>query len=168
MTDDLAANEALLKKFVFLLGADRVVPVVGRSHLYELRSTSEKVGRYLTRKFYEFYSLLRHDSFLMLCEQNPSESRHAVLAAAQKLLDRVLFCCFCEDRGLLPLGTVTTLSDGDFFGEIALLKIVTRTATIKMLTPTVLLTRSRSAFLQIFTESPTLREVLERVMTQRN
>ena len=106
VTEDLAANEALLKKFVFLLGADRVVPVVGRSHLYDLRSTSEKVGRNLTREFYEFYSLLRHDSFLMLCEQNPNESRHAVLAAAQKLLDRVLFCCFCEDRGLLPLGTV--------------------------------------------------------------
>ena len=106
VTEDLAANEALLKKFVFLLAADRVVPVVGRSHLYDLRSTSEKVGRNLTREFYEFYSLLRHDSFLMLCEQNPRESRHAVLAAAQKLLDRVLFCCFCEDRGLLPLGTV--------------------------------------------------------------
>ncbi|MFM9959974.1 MAG: Eco57I restriction-modification methylase domain-containing protein [Planctomycetaceae bacterium] len=106
VTEDLAANEALLKKFVFLLAADRVVPVVGRSHLYDLRSTSEKVGRNLTREFYEFYSLLRHDSFLMLCEQNPNESRHAVLAAAQKLLDRVLFCCFCEDRGLLPPGTV--------------------------------------------------------------
>ena len=28
--------------------------------------------------------------------------RHDVLASAQKLLDRVLFIAFCEDRGLLP------------------------------------------------------------------
>lgn len=106
LTEDLAGNEALLKKFVFLLGAERAVPSIGRSHLYELLATSEKVGREVTREFYEFYAQLRHDTFFRLCEQNPSESRHAVLAAAQKLLDRVLFCCFCEDRTLLPPRTV--------------------------------------------------------------
>ena len=60
------------------------------------------------------------------------------------------------------------LSDGDFFGEIALLKIVARTATINMDLPTVLLTLSPSDFLQTLADSPALREELERVMTQRN
>ena len=32
----LATDEALLKRFVFLLGAERVVPAHRESHLYEL------------------------------------------------------------------------------------------------------------------------------------
>jgi N-6 DNA Methylase/TaqI-like C-terminal specificity domain len=37
---------------------------------------------------------------------NPEVSPHDVLAGTQKLLDRVLFCTFSEDRGLLPPDTV--------------------------------------------------------------
>ena len=29
-----------------------------------------------------------------------------MLASTQKLLDRILFCAFCEDRGLLPAETI--------------------------------------------------------------
>jgi hypothetical protein len=39
-TTRLAADPALLKRFIFLLGADRVVPPKGDSHLYELPSQS--------------------------------------------------------------------------------------------------------------------------------
>ena len=45
---------------------------------------------------------MRQDAFELLCAVNGGESRHAVLAATQKILDRVLFTAFCEDRGLLP------------------------------------------------------------------
>src|SRR5262249_14604226 len=37
-----------------------------------------------------------------LSRDNPSVPRHDVLARTQKLLDRVLFVAFGEDRGLLP------------------------------------------------------------------
>jgi hypothetical protein len=43
--ETLADNENLLRKFVFLLGADRVVPTSGRCHLHDLLNESEKVGR---------------------------------------------------------------------------------------------------------------------------
>ena len=51
----LADNENLLRQFVFLLGADRVVPAEGRSHLYDLLAESEKVGRdpYHTRPIFD-------------------------------------------------------------------------------------------------------------------
>ena len=102
----LADNENLLRKFVFLLGADRVVPTSGRCHLVDLLNESEKVGRELTKKFYVQYGDMRQDAFARLCQDNPEASPKAVLASTQKLLDRVLFCAFAEDRGLLPVETI--------------------------------------------------------------
>jgi hypothetical protein len=52
------------------------------------------------------YADMRQDAFEQLSRDNPGVSRHDVLSATQKLLDRVLFCAFCEDRGLLPVETL--------------------------------------------------------------
>jgi hypothetical protein len=105
-TERLADDETLLKKFVFLLAAERVAPPVGRCHLYALREASETAGRELTRKFYVQYADMRQDAFARLCYKNPGVPPKDVLASTQKLLDRVLFCTFCEDRGLLPADTI--------------------------------------------------------------
>ena len=103
----LAADDALFKKFVFLLAAERVVPPAGPCHLDELATASEKVGKELTRDFYVRYANLREDAFEHLRAANPAVPARDVLAATQKVLDRVLFCAFCEDRGLLPAETIT-------------------------------------------------------------
>jgi hypothetical protein len=105
-TEQLAESDALLKRFVFLLGASRVVPETGRCHFYELLAESERVGKDLTKEFYLRYADMREDAFQRLCCENPDVPRHDVLSCAQKLLDRVLFCAFCEDRGLLPTETI--------------------------------------------------------------
>ena len=82
-TEKLATDDALLRRFLYLLGADRVVPVSGRCHLYDLRAASEKVGREITKDFYVRYANTRQDVFEMLCVGNPSVSRHAVLTCAE-------------------------------------------------------------------------------------
>ncbi len=105
-TEKLATDEALLKKLVFLLGAERVVPIAGRCHLHSLRDASESVDRELTKKYYVRYADMRQDAFARLCYANPDVSRPEILTCTQKLLDRVLFCAFCEDRGLLPDNTI--------------------------------------------------------------
>ncbi len=105
-TDALAKDEHQLKRFVYLLGADRVVPPAGQSHLYELLNASEKVGRELTKGFYVRYADMREAAFDHLCRANPTVSAQSILASTQKLLDRILFCAFCEDRGLLPVETI--------------------------------------------------------------
>jgi hypothetical protein len=105
--DRLAADDGLLRKFVFLLGAERVVPAVSRCHLYALRESSETTGRDLTKKFYVQYANMRQDAFGRLCQKNPAVAPKAILACTQKVLDRILFCAFCEDRGLLPPDTIT-------------------------------------------------------------
>ena len=98
----LAADEALLKRFVFLLGAERVVPAHRECHLYELLRASETVGRALTNQFYALYADIRQRVLTRLCRENAAVAPPEILRCTQKLLDRVLFCAFCEDRGLLP------------------------------------------------------------------
>ncbi|HPM83476.1 MAG TPA: Eco57I restriction-modification methylase domain-containing protein [Candidatus Anammoximicrobium sp.] len=105
-TERLADDENHLRRFVFLLGAERVVPADGTCHLATLLGESDRVGRDLTKEFYLRYADMRQDAFEQLCRDNPDVSRHEVLSATQKLLDRVLFCAFCEDRGLLPVDTI--------------------------------------------------------------
>ncbi len=75
-------------------------------HLIDLLGQSEKAGRELTREYYFRYAEMREDAFDHLCRANPDVSPHEVLASTQKLLDRILFCAFCEDRGLLPSETI--------------------------------------------------------------
>ena len=49
---------------------------------------------------------------------------------------------------------VATLEDGDCFGEVALVTNLPRNATLRVVTPAVLLTLSRESFQQILRESP--------------
>lgn len=104
--EKLVEDESLLKRFVFLLGADRVCPAAGECHFKSLLTSSEKVGKELTRDFYDQYADMRHKAFEQLCRENPSIAKHELLTATQKLLDRILFVAFCEDRGLLPNETI--------------------------------------------------------------
>jgi hypothetical protein len=105
-TEHLADDETALRRFLFLLGAGRVVPESGPCHFYTLLKESEQVGRELTKKFYVDYADMRQDAYEQLSRDNEQVGRHEVLASTQKLLDRVLFIAFGEDRGLLPSESV--------------------------------------------------------------
>lgn len=105
-TTRLASDAALLKRFVFLLGAERVVPAQGESHLNALLKESESAGRELTNKFYQLYADIRQQVFGHLRIANATTEPQEILRCTQKLLDRILFCSFCEDRVLLPPNTV--------------------------------------------------------------
>ena len=98
-TERLADDDASLRRFVFLLGAERVVPAAGECHFKGLLDESEKVGRELTKKFYVCYADMRQDAFEQLSHDNPTVARHDILSSTQKVLDRVLFMAFAEDRG---------------------------------------------------------------------
>ena len=102
----LAADPTLLRRFVFLLGAERVVPLTGDCHLVGLLKASESFGRELTNQFYGLYADLRQKVLTRLCRENPQIAPGEILRCTQKLLDRVLFTAFCEDRSLLPSDTL--------------------------------------------------------------
>jgi hypothetical protein len=102
----LAEQEAVFRQFVFLLGAERVVPLTGPGHLDELLKASERAGVDMTRSYYAEYSRLRREILAQLRQANPTILPESLLFFTQKLLDRVLFVAFAEDRGLLPPETL--------------------------------------------------------------
>lgn len=106
-TAALATDEAAFRRFVFLLGAERVVPPAGPCHLNELLAESHRIGLDLTKDYYREYAGLRRQTFVSLCRHNPDVPPADLLTATQKVLDRVLFIAFCEDRGLLPGEVIT-------------------------------------------------------------
>ena len=64
-------------------------------------------------------------------------------------------------------GDIATLTDGDYFGEIALLRQEPRNATVRALTPSILLSLSRSHFLQLVERAPSLRARLDASLAAR-
>jgi ATP-binding cassette subfamily B protein len=62
---------------------------------------------------------------------------------------------------------VTVLEPGDFFGEIALLEEVRRTATVRARTPCLLLALDRGDFRELLAEAPELRRVFENAARAR-
>jgi len=62
---------------------------------------------------------------------------------------------------------VAVLQDGDHFGEIALLRNIPRTATVKATGPSVLLSVRREVFHQWMAAHPQILESLERTLEKR-
>jgi len=102
----LAESEAALRRFVYLLGAERVAPASGPPHLDALLAASDRADLELTRAYYAEYAAMRRDILDLLRTANPRVMPELLLFYTQKLLDRVLFVAFCEDRGLLPAETL--------------------------------------------------------------
>ena len=60
----------------------------------------------ITKKLYKDYSVFKRELFKNLSEQNPEFDPLELFKKSQKLLDRLLFLFFGEDRGLLPPNSV--------------------------------------------------------------
>ena len=60
----------------------------------------------ITEAFYRDYSAFKRELFEDICSHNSSQNRLSLFKKTQKLLDRILFILFCEDRGLLPANSV--------------------------------------------------------------
>lgn len=84
----LAREPALLRRFVFLLGAERVVPATGTCHLYELFKASESAGRALTNQFYALYADIRQKVLTRLCRENAAVAPQMMPAQRNRLFLR--------------------------------------------------------------------------------
>lgn len=60
----------------------------------------------ITKKLYKDYSVFKRELFQNLTELNPEIDSLELFKKSQKLLDRLLFLYFGEDRGLLPPNSV--------------------------------------------------------------
>lgn len=85
-------------RFMLLLSAGNLIS--GRTA--ELLKESRREDKDITDALYTDYKSLRHDLISAVQLDLPSLDGLAAIAAAQTILDRVLFTAFAEDTGLLP------------------------------------------------------------------
>jgi Eco57I restriction-modification methylase/TaqI-like C-terminal specificity domain len=84
-------------RFMAVLAA----PVLLAGELQTLLADSASTERDITQQLYLEYKTLRLQTIIALHQANSGEPGQYI-TLAQKILDRVLFVAFCEDRGLLP------------------------------------------------------------------
>jgi len=102
-------NEKHLKRFFLLLHRDRLFWEKSKSpvlHLFEQRQAEEAR---ISKAFYTDYKESRLSLFAHLRTENPDIGELTLFSKAQKLLDRVLFVCFCEDYNIIPYFTFRKL-----------------------------------------------------------
>jgi type I restriction-modification system DNA methylase subunit/REP element-mobilizing transposase RayT len=105
-----------MKRLLFLMHRDNLLPLTGNdadgravSRTEELFAQRVKEEDRITKEFYAEYKQARNDLFKHLCAANPSTPELLVLNKTQKLLDRVIFVCFVEDKEIIPRRTFRRL-----------------------------------------------------------
>ncbi len=85
-------------RFILCLHADNLL--TGKTK--QLLLQSQQADKEITERFYGDYKNLREQLITHLIDDNADVAPLDLISPAQKLLDRILFVAFCEDRFLLP------------------------------------------------------------------
>jgi len=99
---ELADSDAAYRRFQLLLSADNLLS----GNTARLLQESAQAEKEITEKLYADYKTWRINLLISLMQttEKPAEE---LIEPVQKLLDRVLFVAFAEDRGLLPAKTLS-------------------------------------------------------------
>lgn len=108
------------QKFIYILSFEALVGTANKkAKVLELSEEYQKNQIEIEKKFYNEYRNIRLHIFENMKENNPETDENTLLEKVQKLLDRFLFICFCEDKGLLEKDFFNTiLKKGKDFGSI--------------------------------------------------
>ena len=95
-------DPARVRQFLYLFGYDGLLgSTIHKPRTQELITGSPAEQRAVGDKLYDLYSRCR-DQIIGLLVSQKSYTQDQAIHAAQKLIDRVVFIAFAEDRGLLP------------------------------------------------------------------
>lgn len=101
--EELARSEAKQFEFFLLLAKTHLfTQEKSTSPTHKLLEDNTKEEELIEKRFYNDYKDLRKKLFNHLREQNQAKEPTTLLSKTQKLLDRIIFVCFCEDLNLLP------------------------------------------------------------------
>lgn len=108
------------KKFIYVLSFFALVGTDKRkAKTLELSEEYQKNQSEIEKKFYKEYKEIRLKIFENIRKNNPIVNENILIEKVQKLLDRFLFICFCEDKGLLPNNSYEKIVQrGEAFGDI--------------------------------------------------
>lgn len=101
---EIANNPAEYHRFQLLLSVNNLLG--GRT--LELLNESGAIEKQITRELYADYRRWRVQLIIALAQSNDLEPK-VLIAPVQKLLDRILFVAFAQQRGLLPAGTLKSV-----------------------------------------------------------
>lgn len=99
---ELADSDAAYRRFQLLLSADNLLS----GNTIRLLQESAQAEKEITAKLYADYKTWRINLLIALI-QSSGKPAEDLIEPVQKLLDRVLFVAFAEDRGLLPAKTLS-------------------------------------------------------------
>lgn len=88
--------------FHLLLHAESLIAENGESTTEKLLAKVRIEQEMITKKFYKEYSWLREELMRDIWKHNPTFRNESVVTLTQRIIDRIVFVHFCEDRGLLP------------------------------------------------------------------
>jgi tRNA1(Val) A37 N6-methylase TrmN6 len=109
-------NESAFKRLYFLLHRDFLVGTEGESATSKLLKKSLEYQLSIGESFYSIYYQIRidliHEIEVALEQIGMSVTRLDILSASQRLLDRLIFLCFCEDAPdpLIPPDTIKRIT----------------------------------------------------------
>jgi len=108
------------KKFIYILSFYALVGTEKKkAKTIELSEEYQKNQAEIEKKFYNEYKNIRLHIFENMRKNNPTINENIIIEKVQKLLDRFLFICFCEDKDLLPNEIFyKTLEKGKNFGDV--------------------------------------------------
>jgi type I restriction-modification system DNA methylase subunit len=108
---DETDNYFNFRKFYYLLCAKNLITEIGVSRTESLLSEIRLEEQIITKKFYADYKSRRHLLLQNLYQKNETlrNDPDLLIEMGQKLIDRVIFMCFAEDRGLLPADILQTI-----------------------------------------------------------
>ena len=108
------------KKFIYILSFYALVGTEKKkAKTIELSEEYQKNQAEIEKKFYNEYKAIRLHIFENMRKNNPAVNENTIIEKVQKLLDRFLFICFCEDKSLLPNEIFyKTLEKGKNFGDV--------------------------------------------------
>ena len=98
-------------RFYYLLCKEHLIAESGKSLIDELYQENEIEGIEITNQFYRTYKEIRNNLFVSLKGNNPNIDELLLFTKSQKLMDRFIFICFCEDCDLLPQNIFSRLID---------------------------------------------------------
>lgn len=100
----LMDKEAEFLRFYYFLCKDHLIAEEGESLIDSLYQENEADSEEISKEFYKKYKQIRNELFENLKKNNSDKDELLLFTKAQKLMDRIIFICFCEDWGLLPKG----------------------------------------------------------------
>ena len=100
---DPESNYYNFRKFYYLLNSENFVIKHGKSNTEKLLSEIRVEQEKITKEFYKDYKDLRQSLINNIQKNNTNNYNFdTVIEKAQKVIDRIVFICFCEDKELIP------------------------------------------------------------------